>query len=191
MNALKKYLKTTLLLSFFWSFAGDCRSQINNQDLQSINDAFSSMVKYIYDDSIVQKSGNLLPKPDEVEADNFKKTIDVQFFLHRINETSKTLGNKNKYIPLAKRDFLLSIKGLVSQGLIDTSGAKKSQKESLGSLYIQGVYTSTNSKVIDKIYFDLFRTAAEHKKSQLGQIYLLVKQRGKWIVKKQLITFQS
>ena len=190
MKWIFKYYQATIFISLFLTSKFNCLAQTKAEDLENVNEAFVSLINYFFNDTTYRLTGSLLPTPGQIDTTKIKKKIQIQFILHPNSETDQIIGKENQYFTLSNNDFLNSINSLLKQGKIETVSEIKNVYESLGTLYIEGVYCK-NKTLNNKIYFDIVRTAAVHKKSQRGEIYLLVKESGKWVVKKHFTTFMS
>lgn len=168
----------------------DCNGQKNN----TLNSPYTALLESIFFDSSVQNSGSLIPIPN----DNIH-TSDKPNIIHlSINEKKN-----QETINLIKGKFNSSVvfiesnkhKLIFDSQIVDTNYSvyNNTNYHVLGTIIITGVYINqkTKDRPMDEIYFDIIRVGSKSKKSQITQIFKLLKKNEKWFVEKNIILMRS
>ncbi|MBK7098060.1 MAG: hypothetical protein IPH58_06540 [Sphingobacteriales bacterium] len=160
--------------------------------------AYRYMVSNIFYDSIVLKTGSLLPYPGQLKKDNKPNIIFLYKSLVRNKNICKDL-NKNDCKNLCfydHFDWSVADKGLINKKIIDTSKSifQNPDIHLLGTLVIKGVYApcNFNSRSSNKnIYFEIDCIGEKSHKGGRGYILKLSKKNNKWFLAKTITTWQS
>jgi hypothetical protein len=168
----------------------DCNGQKNN----ALNSPYNALIESIFFDSSVQNSGSLIPIPnDNIYKPEKPNIIHLSIYEKKNQESIDIIkGTFNSSVVFIESN---KPKLIFDSHLIDTNYSVYSNTNYhvLGTIIITGVYThqKTKDSPIDEIYFDIIRIGSKSKKSQITQIFKLLKKNEKWFVEKNIILTRS
>jgi hypothetical protein len=156
--------------------------------------SLTALVQSIIQDSVYIKTGNLLPYPGELSK-NHSKPVKIHFsFVTNFNQQVIETGASEFKTKLSFADEIQPLL-IFKNPFIDSSAKIYSNKEVyvLGTLMVLGVYipTKTSLSTTNAIYFDIIKIGRESKKSQLNQLFKLVKRNNTWIVDTSIVLSRS
>ncbi|MBI2282231.1 MAG: hypothetical protein HYU71_00820 [Bacteroidetes bacterium] len=162
---------------------------------------YKALLYNVYYDSIVRKTGTLVPEPGEIKKSTKEDIIHLTVAMKEDNQTNKTIEEEfHTKVVFASLNKLQSmgLSSLAKEKIIDTSRKiyDNPNVNVLGTLIISGVYMPMNkSRTLgDVLFFKIITIGGRHRIAHLGQFVELVRLRkryGKWKVDKQIITDRS
>jgi hypothetical protein len=180
---MKKYL-LFILYNFF-------SSSIFSQNLE-FEKAYKFLITNIYNDTTIQKTGNILAYPGEIKSNDKPNIIYINPRNKFSNLNSIALSEKNsKILFKIEPNIYKSIDNvnliLLKEKIIDTTlnNSNEYNYNLLGHIAINNIYVRKNYKSynFNEIFFEIIRISKLHTKSQSLDIIHMVKINGKWKIK--------
>jgi len=156
--------------------------------------AYKALILNYYNDSIFQKTGDLLPYPDQVKINDKKNIIYIKSTNRHSNLNRMTdLDKYSKILFDIDTNINRSIKKvnlvLFNEQIIDTiyNTSKDYKFNLLGWLVFNNIYVRRNYKPnnFNEIFFEIIRIGRDDTKSQSLEIVHMIKINGEWKVKEK------